>query len=319
MSMNLEMLFNFCLVMGVTLAISSNNWIMIWLGLELSMMCFIPVMSKKSKLNSESCIKYFIVQSMSSTIMMMGVIMMASLNSEKILMLSMLLKLGASPFHTWMISIIEGVDYKPIFILLTMMKLAPINMMSYINQNIDIFVIMSLLSGAISGLNQNSIKKIMVYSSIFNLALILSSISSTEIWMSFLIIYSLSMMLMNLLMMKLNLNFINQMLINNFNKSIKLCCWMSLLSMGGFPPLMGFFGKMMVIKFLILNNEMIITTLIILTSLIVMFFYTRMVTLSMMMFFKTPKWMLLTKFNFNSFVIMTTLILPWILFNLKSL
>nr|YP_010963627.1 NADH dehydrogenase subunit 2 [Tribulocentrus zhenbaensis]WKZ08110.1 NADH dehydrogenase subunit 2 [Tribulocentrus zhenbaensis] len=318
MLMNLEILFNFCMVMGVTIAISSNNWLMIWLGLELSMMSFLPIMSKKFKLNSEACIKYFIIQSLSSSIMMMGVIMMSIWDSNIILMLSILLKLGVSPFHTWVISIIEGMGYYSVFLMLTLMKLAPIIMLSYLNQNFNLFIIMGLLIGSISGLNQNSIKKIMGYSSIFNMSLVMSSLNMGEIWLTFFFMYSISLMLLNYLVLKLNLNFINQMMINNFKVSTKMCCWFTILSMGGFPPFMGFFGKLLVIKFLMMTDQFMITSIMIMTSLIVMFFYTRMVTMSIILFFNIPKWMVLTKTYFNSFIIMVSLIFPFIVFNLKS-
>nr|YP_010692626.1 NADH dehydrogenase subunit 2 [Machaerotypus stigmosus]WBV77367.1 NADH dehydrogenase subunit 2 [Machaerotypus stigmosus] len=320
MLMNFEILFNFCMVMGVTIAMSSNNWLTIWLGLELSMMCFVPVMSNKFKLNSESCIKYFIIQSLSSSIMMMGVIMMSMfISNTTILSMSIMLKLGVSPLHTWVISIIEGMSYYSIFIMFTLMKLAPINMLSYINENFDLFIIFGLLVGSISGLNQNSIKKILTYSSIFNMSLIISSLNSMEIWLTFFFVYSISLMLMNYLIMKLNFNFINQMMINNFNIYVKMCCWFAILSMGGFPPLPGFFAKLMVIKLLIMNNEFMIIAIMMMTSLIVMFFYTRMVILSIILFFNMPKWLMSNKLNFNSFAIMTSFMLPLMVLNLKSL
>nr|YP_010963536.1 NADH dehydrogenase subunit 2 [Antialcidas trifoliaceus]WKZ08019.1 NADH dehydrogenase subunit 2 [Antialcidas trifoliaceus] len=320
MLMNFEILFNFCMVMGVTIAMSSNNWLTIWLGLELSMMCFMPIMSNKFKLNSESCIKYFIVQSLSSSIMMMGVIMMSMLISNTMMLsLSLMLKLGVSPLHTWVVSIIEGMSYYSIFMMLTLMKLAPINMLSYINEDFNLFIILGLLVGSISGLNQNSIKKILTYSSIFNMSLIISSLDSTEIWLTFFLVYSVSLMLLNYLITKLNFNFINQMIINNFNIYVKMCCWFAILSMGGFPPLPGFFAKLMVIKFLIIKNEFLTIFIVIMTSLIVMFFYTRMVILSVILFFNMPKWLLSTKLNFNSFIVMTSFMLPLMVLNLKSL
>nr|YP_009692100.1 NADH dehydrogenase subunit 2 [Maurya qinlingensis]QEG98444.1 NADH dehydrogenase subunit 2 [Maurya qinlingensis] len=320
MLMNFEILFNFCMVMGVTIAMSSNNWLTIWLGLELSMMCFMPIMSNKFKLNSESCIKYFIVQSLSSSIMMMGVIMMSTLISNTtMLSLSLMLKLGVSPLHTWVVSVIEGMSYYSIFMMLTLMKLAPINMLSYINEDFNLFIILGLLVGSISGLNQNSIKKILTYSSIFNMSLIISSLDSTEIWLTFFLVYSVSLMLLNYLITKLNFNFINQMIINNFNIYVKMCCWFAILSMGGFPPLPGFFAKLMVIKFLIIKNEFLTIFIVIMTSLIVMFFYTRMVILSVILFFNMPKWLLSTKLNFNSFIVMTSFMLPLMVLNLKSL
>nr|YP_010271144.1 NADH dehydrogenase subunit 2 [Gargara genistae]UKB86909.1 NADH dehydrogenase subunit 2 [Gargara genistae] len=320
MLMNIEILFNFCMVMGVTIALSSNNWMTIWLGLELSTMCFIPVMSKKFKLNSESCIKYFIIQSMSSSIMMMGVIMMSMLNTNtSILTLSIILKLGVSPMHTWVISIIEGMNYYPIFLMLTLMKMGPISMLSYLNENLNLFIMLGLLIGSISGLNQNSIKKIIGYSSVFNMSLIISSINNLEIWLTFFLTYTISLIMLIYLIMKLNVNFINQMVINNYSLLNKTSCWISILSMGGFPPLVGFFGKLLVIKFLITEKEFMISSMVILMSLIVMFFYTRMMILSMMSLFTIPKWVLMNKLNFNSFIIMVSMMTPLIMFNLKSL
>nr|YP_010692587.1 NADH dehydrogenase subunit 2 [Gargara minuta]WBV77328.1 NADH dehydrogenase subunit 2 [Gargara minuta] len=319
MLMNLEIMFNFCMVMGVTVAICSNNWLSVWVGLELSTMCFMPIMSNKSKLNSESCMKYFIIQSMSSSIMMMGVIMMSMNLNSSMLTMAILIKLGVVPFHTWVMSIIEGMSYYPILMLLTITKLAPINMMSTMNENLNLFIIMGLWVGSISGINQNSIKKIMVYSSIFNMSLMISTMNKMTIWLTFFIMYSMSITLFIYLTMKMNFSFINQMMINNLKLPIKLTCWISLMSMGGFPPFPMFFGKIMVIKILMEMKELLITSMMILSSLIVMFFYMRMATLSMLMYSSMPKWMKLNTTDFNSFIIMISMTLPMIMFNLKSL
>nr|YP_009692113.1 NADH dehydrogenase subunit 2 [Leptocentrus albolineatus]QEG98457.1 NADH dehydrogenase subunit 2 [Leptocentrus albolineatus] len=320
MYMNLEIMFHFCMMMGVIMAISSNTWFSIWVGLELSLMCFIPIMSNKLKLNSESCIKYFIIQSLSSSVLMMGVILTSmEINQMKMmLMMAILLKLGVSPLHTWVLSIIEGMKYYSIFIMLTLMKLPPLTLISYNNLNLNFIIMASLITGAISGLNQNSIKKIFSYSSIFNMAFMISCINTNTIWLTYFILYSLSLMLMNIIVMKLNINFINQLILNKFNSPLKLSSWMTMLSMGGFPPLMGFFSKMIIIKQVLIMNNLLILTMMIMSSLIIMFFYMRMTFLSMMLYMNMPKWMMI-KFNFNSYMIISSLLLPMLLFNLKSI
>nr|YP_008992960.1 NADH dehydrogenase subunit 2 [Leptobelus gazella]AEE89598.1 NADH dehydrogenase subunit 2 [Leptobelus gazella] len=319
MLLNLEIMFHFCMMMGVIIATGSNNWFTMWIGLELSLMSFIPIMSNKTKLNSESCIKYFIIQSLSSSIMMMGVIMMStSTNYKLMLALSIMLKLGMSPFHTWVISIAEGINYNSIFIMLTIMKLAPINMLSYMSMNLSLLIIMSLIMGSISGLNQNSIKKMISYSSIFNLSFIISCINNFYIWITYFIIYSISLLLMTMIIMKTNFLYVNQLILNNFNKSIKLTLWMILLSMGGFPPLLGFFGKLMVLMYIFNTKNSLMLMLMILGSLIVMFFYMRMIFLSIMFFSDLIKWNISFKIKFNSFILISTLMIPIILFNLKS-
>nr|YP_010827534.1 NADH dehydrogenase subunit 2 [Sinocentrus brevicornis]WFD60953.1 NADH dehydrogenase subunit 2 [Sinocentrus brevicornis] len=318
MIMNLNVLLNFCMMMGVIMTISSNNWFSIWMGLELTLMCFIPIMSAKSKLNSESCIKYFIMQSLSSSIMMMGVIMMSFEMNKYFLLTSIAMKLGVVPFHTWVLSITEGMKYYSILVFSTVMKLGPMMVMSYLNSNYSTIIIMMLILSSIAGLNQNSMKKVIMYSSLFNMSFMLSCINNCSIWMTYFILYSASLLMLTLMIMKMNLNFINQFIFNNYSNSMKLIMWMIMMSMGGMPPMLSFYGKFMVIKYLIELNNLIMIIFMITGSLIIIFFYMRMTFLSMMFFYHMPKWLKMNSME-NSFIIMTTLIMPITVFNLKSL
>nr|YP_010271131.1 NADH dehydrogenase subunit 2 [Anchon yunnanense]UKB86896.1 NADH dehydrogenase subunit 2 [Anchon yunnanense] len=319
MFMNLEIMFNFSMMMGVIMAMSSNNWFSIWIGLEMSTMSFIPMMSTNKKLNSESCIKFFIVQSLSSSIMMMGVIMMSmSSKSNLLLLLAILLKLGVSPFHTWMMSIIEGMKYYSIFVLLTIMKWVPLQMMSYINVNLVIPVFMSLITGSMAGLNQNSIKKMITYSSIFNLSFMMTSIHNETIWLTYLMIYTILVGLLMMMVNKMNMMFMNQLMFNTNNMN-KTTLWIALLALGGLPPMMGFFIKMTILKQLWMTSSVMLMTLMIVTSLIIMFFYMRMTVLSMLFYNTIPKWMTKLKVKLNSYMIMVMMMTPMLMFNLKSL
>nr|YP_009692087.1 NADH dehydrogenase subunit 2 [Hypsauchenia hardwickii]QEG98431.1 NADH dehydrogenase subunit 2 [Hypsauchenia hardwickii] len=318
MSMNLEIMFNFLMMMGVIMAISSNNWFSMWLMLEVTLMCFLPIMSNKNKLNSESCIKYFIIQSLSSSIMMMGVIMMSMEYTNLILLLSLMLKLGVAPFHSWALSIVEGMQYYPILLFLTLTKLIPIYMLSYLSKNLMLIVIISLIIGSISGLIQNSMKKILVYSSVFNMALIMSSINNHSTWFCYYVFYCISLFLLITVIHSMNLNFINQLIFNNIKIFPKLTIWMVLLSMSGFPPFIGFWAKLIVLKQVLELNNLLLLVLMIMLSLIIMFFYTRTIFISLMFFSDLPKWMLINKFKFNSYLIYMNLIMPIMLFNLKS-
>nr|YP_010271118.1 NADH dehydrogenase subunit 2 [Anchon lineatum]UKB86883.1 NADH dehydrogenase subunit 2 [Anchon lineatum] len=319
MFMNLEIMFNFSMMMGVIIALSSNNWFSMWIGLEMSIMSFIPIMSTNKKLNSESCIKFFIVQSLSSSIMMMGVIMMSmSSQSNFMLTLAIMLKLGLSPFHTWMMSIVEGMKYYSIFILLTLMKLIPLQMMSYININLTIPVMLSLITGSMAGLNQNSIKKMITYSSIFNLSFMMTCINNSNIWLTYLFMYTMLVGLLMMMVSNMNMMFINQLMINTDNLN-KTTLWITLLALGGLPPMMGFFMKMMILKHLWIINSMTMMTLMIMTSLIIMFFYMRMTVLTMLFYNTIPKWMTKLKSKLNSYTTLSILMTPMMMFNLKSL
>nr|YP_009186315.1 NADH dehydrogenase subunit 2 [Teleogryllus oceanicus]ALO71662.1 NADH dehydrogenase subunit 2 [Teleogryllus oceanicus] len=59
------MLFMMMLILGTMISISSNSWPATWMGLEINLLAFIPLMSSKSNMMStEAAMKYFIVQAM---------------------------------------------------------------------------------------------------------------------------------------------------------------------------------------------------------------------------------------------------------------
>nr|YP_010610465.1 NADH dehydrogenase subunit 2 [Cyphonia clavata]WAP90797.1 NADH dehydrogenase subunit 2 [Cyphonia clavata] len=293
MSLNFnKKMFMMFMVMGITISLCSNNWMSMWLGMEISLMTFLPMMSSKLKTTSESCMKYYIIQSLSSSIMMMGIIMMSmKINSEMLITMAILMKLGMTPFHSWMISIMEGMSYQIMTLLFTLMKLAPMNMISWMNVNLQIPVMLGMMISSLSALNQNSLKKILCYSSIYNMSLMLTSNQMWNIWMSFMTMYSMMTMIVMKILSEKNINFVNQMMIKNEKKMMKTEMWIMILMMGGLPPSTSFLLKIMVIQNLMQYKQYMMIVIIILTSCLSMFFYMRISTLSMSSYMSTPKWM----------------------------
>nr|YP_010247333.1 NADH dehydrogenase subunit 2 [Bothrogonia shuana]QKQ14775.1 NADH dehydrogenase subunit 2 [Bothrogonia shuana] len=286
-------LFMNTMVLGMLLSISTNNFIMLWSGLELSLMSFIPMMSSKNLLSSESMMKYFIVQSMSSSIMISGLVLMGinTMQSEYLIVTSVLIKVGMAPFHNWMITVIEGMSYQMILIMLTMMKVPPLMVISYLNVTLYLPVFISLIVGAIWGINQNSVRKMLAYSSIYNMAYMCSCIKMISVWSMFMINYTIVITSVLLMFMKLNIYYFNQMMVNSFKKSMNISIWMLMLSLGGIPPMMGFLGKLMVLEYLISIDQLMLTAMMVLSSLPVMFYYMRCSFMSMTMSSISMKWM----------------------------
>nr|QZR91889.1 NADH dehydrogenase subunit 2 [Ujna puerana] len=299
-----NMLFYYTLILGMLTTISSNNWMMMWAGLEISLMSFIPLMSGGIK-GSESSMKYFIIQSMSSSLLMLSILlMMVKLNYNYMICVSLLIKMGVAPMHNWILSIVNGLDYISLFMLLTIMKIGPLTLLSYINQNIELFIMTSLIFGSILGLNQNSIRKVMSYSSIYNMGYIISVINKNMIWFLYLMMYSVVLMMIILLLKKLKINYLNQFMINDMSLESKMSMWISMLSLGGMPPFLGFFPKLMIIQMMLTNNMIFIVVLMILSSLVVMFFYIRMMFVMLISYSMMMKWNLL-KVNKISFIYMS--------------
>nr|YP_010502901.1 NADH dehydrogenase subunit 2 [Nephotettix nigropictus]UXD78678.1 NADH dehydrogenase subunit 2 [Nephotettix nigropictus] len=288
------------MMIGVIISICSNNWISLWIGMEISMLSFIPLMMSSKITSSQSMIQYFIIQSLASTMFLYSIItMLIGVNmmmNEMLMVISMLIKIGIAPFHNWVLIVIESIEYFVMIFLLTVMKLPPLTAMYQISSSMLMTPMMiSFIMSSISSLNQSSLRKMLGFSSIYNMTLIISSISTMKISLIFMLIYSTNMIFLIMTIESMKINFINQFVFNEFTLWVKMNLWINMLSMAGFPPLMGFISKMIIIQKLISFNEILLVSLIMLTSLLILMFYTRLVFSSMMISNTFKKWTL----NFN--------------------
>nr|YP_010490422.1 NADH dehydrogenase subunit 2 [Poecilasma litum]UWM12908.1 NADH dehydrogenase subunit 2 [Poecilasma litum] len=275
----------FFLLSSTLLVISSSSFFSLWLGLEINLMSFIPIMnmSSESKKTSEACIKYFLIQSVASSLILFSAMWFLLYSStmiwENLIMIfniALSAKMGLAPFHFWFPEIMEGLSWVNTFILMTWQKISPMVVLSLVfNYNFMIFFAMaSAVIGAISGLNQTSMRKILAFSSISHMGWIISlMLLNSSIWMNYLILYILVSFISCLSFWFFGLNFISQIYFQK-NNSTKLLVFLNLLSTGGMPPLMGFLPKMMAFEIISINFPMLIILLS--SSLITLFFYTRM-------------------------------------------
>nr|UFP05409.1 NADH dehydrogenase subunit 2 [Sucra jujuba] len=297
-----KMFFIFILFFSTMISISSNSWFGCWIGLEINLMSFIPLISKSNNLlASEAALKYFLTQSIASInflfYIIMKMIMFKNFEINNIISMminsSMLMKMGAAPFHFWFPNIVEGLSWFNNFILMTWQKITPMILLSYyFNKNLLIFsIFLNIIVGAIGGLNQTSLRKIMAFSSINNLGWMISSIMISEnLWFFYLCMYSFLISTMCLFFYMMNMYFINQLFIVNMKSLIKINLLINFLSLGGLPPFIGFFPKWIIINFLINNNFYLMTFIFIMMSLIMLFFYIRILYSSFMLNYFKMKW-----------------------------
>nr|YP_010329759.1 NADH dehydrogenase subunit 2 [Cleora fraterna]UNP54485.1 NADH dehydrogenase subunit 2 [Cleora fraterna] len=328
-----KMFFIFILFFSTMISISSNSWFGCWIGLEINLMSFIPLISKSNNLlASEAALKYFLTQSIASINFLFYIIMKLLLfknfeiNSIISMMInsSMLMKMGAAPFHFWFPNIVEGLSWFNNFILMTWQKITPMILLSYyFNKNLLIFsILLNIVIGAIGGLNQTSLRKMMAFSSINNLGWMISSIMISEnLWMFYLIMYSFLISTMCFFFYMMNSYFINQLFIMNFKPIIKINLLFNFLSLGGLPPFIGFFPKWIIVNFLMMNNFYLMTFIFVMMSLITLFFYIRIIYSSFMMNYFKMKWFkinmknnLLNIMNFLSIFSITGIILSTMFF-----
>nr|YP_010490396.1 NADH dehydrogenase subunit 2 [Ashinkailepas seepiophila]UWM12882.1 NADH dehydrogenase subunit 2 [Ashinkailepas seepiophila] len=279
------LIYIYFLMFGTFISISSSSIFGIWLGLEINLMSFIPMIinSDQNKKSSEAAVKYFLIQAMASAIILFSSLMFIMYSSNMIsfipnLMMTMALgmKLGMAPLHFWFPETMEGLNWINSMILLTWQKISPLIIMSLLfNSTTLIFLALSsALIGAISGLNQTSLRKILSYSSISHLGWMNSIMyMNNEMWLIYFLIYSIMSIILCLSFFTLSLNYFSQLIyMNNMKKKIMI--FINLLSMGGMPPLLGFLPKWTSI--LILNKNFPILMMLIISSLITLYFYTRL-------------------------------------------
>nr|WNL54511.1 NADH dehydrogenase subunit 2 [Amitermes amifer] len=294
------------LVSGMLVSVSSNSWLGAWIGLEINLMSFIPLMSNvKNMYNTEASLKYFIVQVLASATLLFTVVMKtltedlftfeSNLYAPMIICTPLLLKSGAAPFHWWFPGVMEGLSWENCALLMTVQKAAPLMLMSYLidmNTFTLSIILMSTIVGAIGGLNQTSMRKILTYSSINHTGWMLIALTTSEnLWMVYFVIYS-TLALTVVAAIKLSgVSFINQtMMTNKETKLMKFMMFTSLLSLGGLPPFLGFLPKWIVIQAMIANNLTPLAIIVVVTSLITLYYYLKISYSSFMILSTEPKW-----------------------------
>nr|YP_010118677.1 NADH dehydrogenase subunit 2 [Pelopidas mathias]QQY86873.1 NADH dehydrogenase subunit 2 [Pelopidas mathias] len=316
-----KMFFYFILIFSTLISISSNSWMGCWIGLEINLLSFIPLISNSNNLMmSEASLKYFLIQTIASINFLFSIllklIMMKNFEMNFLLTIlinsSMMTKMGSAPFHFWFPNIIEGMSWLNCFILMSWQKITPMILLSYyMNKNFLMLIMMiNSIIGAIGGINQISLRKLLSFSSINNLGWMMSSILISEtLWLLYFMLYSFFISIMCFMFYMMNVFFINQLFIFNFNYLLKFMLMINFLSLGGLPPFLGFFPKWIIINFLMMNNLYIIMFIFVMMSLITLFFYIRIIFSCILFNYLKLKWFKIhIKNNFFSFILFFSLI-----------
>nr|YP_010583782.1 NADH dehydrogenase subunit 2 [Octopus salutii]UXN83978.1 NADH dehydrogenase subunit 2 [Octopus salutii] len=287
------------MILGTIMTLSSSHWLMMWMGLELNLMGILPLMNIKSKnFEIESSMKYFIIQSMSSSLFITSSIFMyissismySMFNNSlfsSIMVISLLTKLGSAPFHFWLPSMCKQMSWMILFLILTWQKLAPLFMLSFINFNYTIMISSAFLSsilGSIQAINQSSLQLIMVYSSISHLGWMLPiSLINNSMMLIYLLIYSIIILpLFILFTMKSSFFTYSLSEQNNYMNHENIFIITLILSLGGIPPMLGFLSKLMILNMLLKMNMILLPLMLFIGTLISLYFYLNLMMMMMM-------------------------------------
>nr|BAJ24569.1 NADH dehydrogenase subunit 2 [Sipyloidea sipylus] len=300
MNKSTNMLFMSMLIMSIPITLSANSWFMVWMGMELNIMSFMPmIMEQKNTLSKEAALTYFLIQTIASMLLIMSIIMMTQeiMNKnmgELLLISSLMIKSGMSPFHFWMPMMMEGLNWNKCLILMTWQKIIPLTMMSSIikiNFIILMAIILSITIGAIGGLNQTSLRKLMAYSSISNNGwMLMAMLMSENIWIMYFLFYSIMSIIMTTSMNMYKNYHMNQILSMNESILKKFFILINMLSISGLPPMLGFMPKWLVIQTSMNLNQMTLMMIMVIMTLITVYYYLRIMFTTMMLTNTELKW-----------------------------
>nr|AUR33725.1 NADH dehydrogenase subunit 2 [Colluricincla harmonica] len=291
-----KLIFSISLLLGTTITISSNHWVMAWTGLEINTLAILPLISKSHHPRAiEAATKYFLVQATASALVLFSsmtnawhtgqwdITQLTHPTSCLILTTAISIKLGLAPFHFWFPEVLQGSSLITGLLLSTAMKFPPITLLFMTSSSLNptLLVTMAILSVALGGwmgLNQTQVRKIMAFSSISHLG-----------WMSIIIVYNPKLTLLNFYLYTLMTAAV--FLAFNSTKTLKLSTLMTawtktpslsgilllaLLSLAGLPPLTGFLPKWLIIQELTKQDMAPAAMILSLLSLLSLFFYLRL-------------------------------------------
>ncbi|MCC8417897.1 MAG: NADH-quinone oxidoreductase subunit NuoN [Rickettsia endosymbiont of Bryobia graminum] len=311
--------------MGSFVAISSQNFLLLFCGMELQALIgyVLAGFSINNIKSSEGALKYFILGALISCLSLFGISfiygfggsleyghILFKLNSSEpnigliigvtLFLSSLFFKLSAVPLHVWTPDVYEGSPTPVVSYFSSVTKIANVIILLNISTMVvgeykqisinlvKIIAILSMLVGAYGAIKQDSLKRLMGYSTILNIGYVLMGISlHSEIGniaaLGYMVIYAVSTVgffacLIALLGVKSDTAVfadLNGLAANR--KALAGVVTVIMFSLIGIPPLAGFFGKYYLFYQAIAQKQYILAFIAIGTSIIAAYYYLKIV------------------------------------------
>nr|YP_010303571.1 NADH dehydrogenase subunit 2 [Quasilineus sinicus]QXO02043.1 NADH dehydrogenase subunit 2 [Quasilineus sinicus] len=311
--------FGFLCVFGSLMSVSASHWLGIWVGLELNLMGFLPLIVHGGDSQFvESSIKYFVVQALGSSLFLLGGFMHGSfflgwgwgLGSSlmSVLLLGLLLKLGVAPFHWWVPSVMGGLGWFACGFLATWQKFAPLFLLCGIFSDFFylffFFACFSSLVGGIGGVGQVQLRILMGYSSINHLGwmigLFVCSLLGGFCYYFFYFFISLLIFFV--------LSGSGFWRVSQISCGVGLFALIGLVSLGGLPPLSGFVPKWVALQAIGSVGQFLLGGVLIVGALVSLYYYLSLVFLLFIdlgvcygLYFSDGRWVRFTALSFVCF------------------
>nr|BBC77739.1 NADH dehydrogenase subunit 2 [Nitzschia sp. NIES-3581] len=237
---------------------------------------------------------------------------LATLNTELVsigfilICVGIFIKLSIAPFHYWSLDVYEGSPNTTTFffavvpkmaLFMLLLRLCYISFYPIFIGNFQVyffvFAVLSVFVGSIGGLEQRKLKTLLAYSSISHTGYLLLSFSTgniegVQMMFYYLVIYMVSGLCfwaVYLFLIQKRTSYFNKtnkelgdlVLLNESNPMLALIMAITLFSMAGIPPIVGFLAKVGIFLVVVKSSAYLIALLSILFSVISTFYYIRVI------------------------------------------
>ena len=306
-------------LLGSFVLVSAEDLLTFLIGFELVAIpsYFVIALDNKNKISLEGSIKYFLIGSISTISIILGILIFyifngnflysANLNNFNLISLKLgflfiligiILKLAVFPFSFWIQDAYYASRTPYLLLISTFPKysvvLALIKMLSYIQDGyfkilLSVLAVLSMVMGVFWALNENDIKKIIAYSTVFNIGFILipftgfsfnieQKIYVLSLVNFYIFQYILSTILILGVLLYLEEKYdttdmlkLKGVLANN--KALSFLLVVGLLSTAGLPPTIGFIAKFFVLAFSYKFNPILVIIAIIFSVASLYYYY----------------------------------------------
>nr|APQ41684.1 NADH dehydrogenase subunit 2 [Cyrtodactylus rishivalleyensis] len=289
------------LAASTIITMSSNHWLMAWLGLELNTLSILPIIMKPHHPRAaEATTKYFLVQAAAATTILLAStttawqtggwsITHAGPATTLLITTAIMLKLGAAPTHLWYPQVLQGATMGTALVISTWQKIAPLTLLYMMHNHLNHTAMLAIgvasaMVGGWAGLNQTQTRTIMAFSSIAHVGWLITAMTiSPNLTTLTMMVYALTTMATFLPLTTTATKTIADIGTTwPLSPPTLTMTMVALMSLGGLPPMGGFMPKWLILKELSATGLMMLSTALLLATLPSLFFYVRLAYLAML-------------------------------------
>jgi len=322
-------------VLGMGIMVSAGDLMTLYIGLEMNSLAGYVLASflRVDNRSAEAGLKYFVLGALASGILLYGMSLTygfvgttsfdgirAALSAEGNLstgalfglifvLAGLAFKISAVPFHMWTPDVFEGAPTPVTTFFATAPKVAAIALTMRValdafgpqddawRQVVVFAALASILVGALGGIGQDNIKRLLAYSSINNVGFILVGLaagtaagaSAMLVYLAIYVAMTVGSFVAVLMLRDADGNQVESIAamggLSRTRPVLAWCLLLLMLSMAGIPPLFGFWGKLVVFRAAVDAGMVPLATLAIVGSVISTFYYLKVCKV---MFFDEP-------------------------------